>query len=468
MKINKLTSIFLIAGLMLAGCSKELDLKPTDVVEEDVAFNNVAALQKGLNTAYARYAAARANLNFVSSLTSDETRFGPNNGGSGQFAFRYQYNADGTSGGDVTGAFYAYYSMIDQTNRVLAKINNVPASSAVEETLKKSINGQLLALRAMGHFELLQAYAGKYNPSGLGVMVVTQSCLTCFPARNTMGETISQVEMDLTNAKNLLPAVTPATFKDSSLNQISVTGIQARVALYKGEWQNAADLATTVINSNVKTLATGNNFRGIWEDVTGNTSEVLFRVHLPLSAIVGGTWTSTNGNIIFAPSDKLTATYGTGDIRATTYIGTNGTGQRYVKKFSNSSRGGSIVDLKGMRIAEMYLIRAEARAELNDLAGAASDIATLRAARIAPSPTVSYADKATAITDILLERYRELAFEGFRFFDLKRRGLPVQRNASDVDSPLWQTLAADSHRFTYPIPQDEMQANVNMVQNPQY
>ena len=127
------------------------------------------------------------------------------------------------------------------------------------------------------------------------------------------------------------------------------------------------------------------------------------------------------------------------------------------------------MDLKGIRTVEMYLIRAEARAELNDLAGAAADINTIRQNRITGyTPIGAYPDKASAINDILLERYRELAFEGFRFYDLKRRNLDVQRAASDVDSPLWQTLPAGNYRFVFPIPIDEMLANPNMVQNDDY
>jgi starch-binding outer membrane protein, SusD/RagB family len=246
---------------------------------------------------------------------------------------------------------------------------------------------------------------------------------------------------------------------------VSVTAIQARVALYKGEWQKASDYATTVIGSGVKTLATGSGFTGIWTDV--NTNEILFRSRLENSAALGGQWTSTNGNVIFSPSDKLTASYSASDIRLNTYIGTTG-GKRYVKKFSTSSRGGSIVDLKGIRISEMYLIRAEAKAELNDLTGAASDVNTLRTARITGYTPVSYSDKASAVADVILERYKELAFEGFRFFDLKRKGLALQRNASDVDSPVWQAMTASDYRFVYPIPSEEMLANPNMKQNPGY
>jgi starch-binding outer membrane protein, SusD/RagB family len=464
MRINIIGACFALA-IAFAGCKKDLDLRPTDTVGEEVAFNSVASLQKGLNTAYARYSLARADKSFVSSITSDEVKFGPGNGGTGQFGYRLQYNSDATSGGDVTNGFFLYYSMLDMVNRVLERLPEIPATGT-EITQRTAINGQLLALRALGHFELLEAYSQKYDAADpLGIAVTTTSCLTCYPARNTVAEVIASVEKDLADAKAILPAVTPSGYNDLALNQVSITAIQARVALHKGEWQKAADYATSVITSGVKTLAAGSAFTGIWTDA--NTNEILFRSRLENSAALGGQWTSTNGSIIFSPSDKLTATYTAADVRLNAYIGTN-SGSRFVKKFSSSSRGGSIVDVKNIRIAEMYLLRAEARAELNDLAGAASDINTLRTARIAGYTNISYADKASAITDILLERYKELAFEGFRFFDLKRRALPLQRNASDVDSPLWQTMAAGDKRFVYPVPAEEILANPNFQQNPGY
>jgi len=464
MRIRVISSVILLFVLG-AGCKKNVDLKPTDTVTEDVAYNNVAALQKGLNTAYANYAGARVDKSWVSSLTSDETRFGPDNGGTGQFAYRLQYGSDGSTGGDVTNGFFLYYRVIDRVNRVLERLPLVAANSAAEASQKTAINGQLLALRALSHFELLEAYSKKYDPTDpLGVIVMTQTCLTCYPARNTVADVVARVEQDLADAKLLVPAVSGA-YNDLVLNPISITAIQARVALYKGEWQKASDYATTVISSGAKTLATGVGFTNIWTD--GNTNELLFRSRFENSAALGANWTNTNGNVIFSPSDKLTNAYATTDVRLNAFIGTT-SGKRYLKKFYSSSRGGGIVDLKGIRIAEMYLIRAEARAELNDLAGASADINTLRTARIAGYTPITYADKGTAVADIIQERFKELCFEGFRFFDLKRKGLPLQRSASDVDSPVWQNLAAGDKRFVYPIPADEILANPNMKQNQGY
>ena len=471
-KINhKFFLLLAAAGLAISGCKKDLDLKPTDTIDPVRAFQNLDDIRKGLNTAYSRY--SRLNTMYVAALLSDEIKFGPDNGGGGQFGYRYQFGSDGTTGGDVIGGWAAFYSMIDQTNRVLSRVDDVAATGSVVEGERPVMKAELLALRAVGHFELLNYYSKKYNPADpLGVPVITQSCISCFPARNSVGAVMTQIEADLAQAKSLMPDVTSSGYNDLTLNKITVTALQARVAIYKGEWQKAVDLATVVINSNIKPLVSGTAYTGIWTDA--NTNETLWRLRYETNGGVGGIWTSTPGNVAFSPSDKLTASYTSNDIRLNAFIGNGtgaspdfiGTGKRYVKKFFESGRGGRVVDVKAIRTAEMYLIRAEANAELNNLAASAADLNFLRSKRITGYTDESFTDKATLIDAIMTERFKELAFEGFRFFDLKRRGLPVNRLSSDVDSPLWQTLPANSDRFTLPIPNEEILANKNMVQNP--
>jgi hypothetical protein len=125
--------------------------------------------------------------------------------------------------------------------------------------------------------------------------------------------------------------------------------------------------------------------------------------------------------------------------------------------------------MKCARIAEMYLIRAEANAKKAspDLAAGAADLNTLRAQRITGYVNETFASAADLITAVLDERFKELCFEGFRFYDLRRNNLPVQRNASDA-SPAWQTLPITSYRFVFPIPDAEIRANPNMTQNEGY
>ncbi len=466
MKQNKYIIYMLAAVVGLSSCKKDLDQQPTDTFSEANAFLTMADIQLGANAAHGRYG-AYANDMYASALISDEAKLGVDNSGQGALTYRYQYASDGTSGGDVIGAFGGYYAIIDQTNRVLPKIPLVTATAA-EEPRRNIIKGQMLALRGIAHFGLLQSYSKNYDPTDTkGVPVMLVSDPLAKPARNTMGEVMGQIENDLAEAKTLLPAVTPADFKDTVMNRINVAAYQARIALYKGDYNAAITFSSEVINSGIKPLVTGPQFEAIWTDDTDN--EVLFRVRYETSAAIGGLWTTTGGNIYIAPSDKLVNSYAANDIRLAAYIGTTGAGNNYVNKFFSSSRGGRVVDLKAIRTAEMYLIRAEAYAKraTPDLAAGAADLNALRAQRIPGYVDETFASAAALITAVLEERFKELAFEGFRLFDLKRNNLPVQRLSSDA-AAAWQTLAAGDYRFVLPIPNTELLANPNMVQNDGY
>lgn len=453
----------LIALTGLTSCDKFLDLQPTDSFTDANAFQNLNHLQLGTNAIYARYG-AYANDMYVSALLSDEAKLGKDNSGQGALTYRYQYSSDGTTGGDVVSAFGSYYSLIDQTNRVLAaidKVNVLPNEQAREDVLK----GQNLAMRALGHFGLLQAYCKNYDPNDpLGVPVMTASQPDAKPARNTVAQVMLQIMGDLHNARQLLFT---QPFSDTVMNRYNVEAYLARIHLYAGAYDSAAYYAENVINSGVRTLASNAEFPGIWTDLS--TAEIMFRIRYETSTAIGGLWTTTGSNIYIAPSDKLRAQYSTSDVRQSAYIGLDATGAPYVNKFYQSTRGGRVVDMKACRLAEMYLISAEAnaRAAGGNLTTAADRLNQLRAKRISGYSPQTFASAQEIIDATLLERYKELCFEGFRFWDLKRSNLPVQRLSSDA-SPDWQTLPAGDYRFVLPIPRDELNANPNMVQNPGY
>jgi hypothetical protein len=465
MKLNNKFFYFLLAGFVVStGCKKELDKQPTSTFSPDNAYETVADLQLGTNEVYARYNAYLNDI-YVNSLISDEAKLGVDNAGQGALTYRFQYASDGTSGADVIAAYSGYYSMIDQVNSVLSFIPQVIAPA--EETRKNVLRGQLLALRAVAHFSLLEFYADRYDPAKSGVPIMLQSEVFVNKPRHTQGEVMAQIEKDLADAKALLPAVTPASFSDTVMNQVNIAGYQARIALYKRDYSAAITHATTVINSMVKPLASAATFPNIWQDLS--SAEVLMRRRMATSTALGALYTLPGGQIYISPSDKLVAALPATDVRRATFIGTSG-GNNYVNKHFTSPRGGRAVDIKIMRISEMYLIRAEAYARTGnagDVALGAADLNTLRAARITGYTPVTFATGEALAIAVLDERFKELCFEGFRFFDLKRNYLPVLRLASDA-SPEWQTLAAGNFRFTMPIPLFELQANPATVQNPGY
>ena len=462
----KYSFFILIVITLFSSCKKDINLQPIDSFSDANAFLSLDDVQLGVNGAYGRYG-TYANDMYINALISDESKLGADNAGQGAFTFRWQYSSDGSSGGDVIAEFGGYYSLIDQVNRVLPFAKTVSVNAG-EEGRRDKLKGELLALRALGHFGALQAYSKNYNASDpLGVPLLLKSDPLGKPARNSMDEVMASIESDLDSAKTLLQTTSVSDFSDTVMNPINITAYQARIALYRRDYDAAITYSTEVINSGVKPLVSGSAFQGIWTD--DNANETLFRIKFLTSGAIGSLWTTTGGQVYVAPSDKLTASYDAADIRKNTYIATNPGGNRYVNKFFQSARGGRVVDIKACRISEMYLVRAEAYAKRSnpDLAAGTADLNTLRASRITGYTDENFATATGLVDAILQERFKELAFEGFRLFDLKRNNLPVERLAADA-SPAWQTLPASSNLFVFPIPRTEINANPNMVQNPGY
>ena len=163
----------------------------------------------------------------------------------------------------------------------------------------------------------------------------------------------------------------------------------------------------------------------------------------------------------------------TKDIRYKAYIkydDTRGTDKHLYRVSKYAGGGTNVADVKLYRTGEMYLIRAEAYAETpGKLAEAAADLNALRAARVNGYADQSFAGKDALIDAIYLERFKELAFEGHRFFDLRRRNLPIVRTAADAINNLGAVqLQPTEAQYAFPIPDYELKANKNMEQNPKY
>lgn len=228
-------------------------------------------------------------------------------------------------------------------------------------------------------------------------------------------------------------------------------------------------------------------FAGIWTDA--NTNEVAMRIVRTASvggrigSLFRGTSSSTAniGVVTWKPTDKLWNSYDqVNDVRFASYLKdeplltTAGRQSRIINKYAGTgiaTANENVNNAKVFRTGEMYLIRAEARAELNRFTGAnsaESDINVLRAARINGYANVTFTSKVEAIDAIMLERFKELPFEGHRFWDLKRRNLPVQRILAEAPTAVSATLPVGDLHFLLPIPLTEMQANSLMTQNPGY
>ncbi len=460
--MKKLRNVFAILCLMFVftSCKKELELRPTDAIDISKAFLSVRDVEQGLLGVYGSN--NQTNKIYIGSILADETKISNENRGQGQFEFKWQYSS-GTGG--VTAAYRQYFTMIDRIHKVIDGMSNVTPTTSDETNQMARIRGELFALRGIANFEsLINVMPPGYDANALGIAIVTKSCLECTPSRNKVGEVIAQIEADLALAK--AEANIPTAPSDPlRLSKAAISGYQARVALLKKDWPAAITFASDAITQSGKTLSASNAFAAYWKDE--NENETILKYRNQTSPVL--LWRDTNGDVFFEPSDKLKGLFNRiNDIRFSTYFSASGSDTSIVDKYKGSSFGATINDLKIIRLSELYLIRAEAYAETNALSLAANDLNILRTARINGYVPETFTTSSTAIAAILAEKNKELCFEGFRYYDLKRKNLPINRLATDVQSNTWQNLNANDYRFTLPIPQNAIDANPNTQQNPNY
>lgn len=463
-------------------CKKMIEIEETDFIDADKALTNVSNIEEAIIGAYAAFNTEMSiQLNGV---FSDELKSGDFY--NAQTTHEWQFTSSDIGIRDNYTAINPLYSVINRINMALRALPNAKGTTAADEALRSKVKGEALFLRAYCHFELFRYYCGNYDVEGLAMPYMEVPSLETF-ARIKMGPYFQKIETDLTEAKTLLPTSLTDIYRATKL---AATGLQARIALYKRDWPNAITFASEYISG--IPLASKTDFPRIWKD--SSNSELSYKIKKVntqgrLGSFYRGIFTKNPAgdtlvpaSIPWVPSDKLWSQYNqSDDIRFSSYLideprlaAVAGKPHKIVKKYAGAgytNANENVADVKVFRTAEMYLIRAEARAEQDVFTGAnsaESDINELRAARINGYTNVIFTSKADAITEIVNERFKELAFEGHRFWDLRRRGLPVQRLASDAPNADATTLPANNFRFVLPIPRTEMQANPKMVQNPGY
>ncbi len=455
------TCLILCVVSSFSSCNK-LDINPTDSIDPSKAFRNLDDIDKGILGAY-----SALDYTLIANVVtvSDEAVMPSENNVSNSDAYRWLYTA---SSGSVTAAFGEYYIAIDRANRVLAGLANL---GEVDRATAQAYRGELLAIRAFAHLELLKAYAAGYEPTSMGIPYMLKSVIG-YPKRDSFAEVIQSIKADLTEALSLLSP------DDSDLTRINKTAsyaILARTALFAKDWDLAITASTQVMEA--VPLASLTEFPKIWTDKSN--AEVLWklaRVGTTNSRIGNFFFRQDGGIVLYAPSEKLIATWDKiHDIRYDSYIEYNpnrGTGKSLyqIKKYrGGNSDAPGLADIKLLRASEAYLIRAEAYAEKNQLALAAADINALGKARSTVYTELQFASQGAAIEQIYLERYKEFAFEGHRFFDLKRRNMPIQRSAADQANTAGAlTLLPSQAAYHFPIPADEIAINKNIIQNPNY
>ncbi|GAB3641469.1 RagB/SusD family nutrient uptake outer membrane protein [Spirosoma arcticum] len=346
------------------------------------------------------------------------------------------------------------YRTINICNTVLANLN------LALEANRPNVEGQAKFIRASMYFELVRLFARDWNDGSAatnpGVPLVTAptTVLDASSAvgRSTVAAVYDQVIADLTDAETKLGDT------DDEYGFLATKGAAAaqlsRVYLQKSDFPNAANAANRVITGQQYQLVDIEEVFDQRTNINGiNTDETIFALQITdqdgtnsLNTFYGATDVGGRGDINV--TEAHLALYGADDARSQLFY-EDGDGQIRTIKFRNQ-----FGNIQVLRLAEMYLTRAEANLRAGTSVGAAplADVNLIRARAGAAPLTAAQLN----VNAILAERRRELAFEGTLIYDLKR----TRQNVG--------ALAFNSPRLIFPIPLREVTTNVALVQNEGY
>jgi hypothetical protein len=484
-------SMLTALALGLSSCKKAyLDTIPSDQVAASLSFSTTANAQFAVNGIYRNMYQSYANQDEggESSIMIDNDMMGEDvvnpTTGSGWFIAAYRYITHRTV--NATQLLYVYkyyYTIIENANAVIAGVDGAVGP----DVDKKSIRGEALALRGYAHYQLVQLFGKRYDATAvpntqLGIPIKLTPGTDPI-ARSTVEDVYTQINADLDAAITNLTGASPRATK-SHINLNVVQGMKARVALTMQNYTVAityAQLARTGFTlmtnsdyvSGFNNLANNEWIWGVNEIADQSTFFNSFCAYMSVN--FNSTHVRTDpkciNNLLY---NQISAT----DIRKQLWDPTaanpaftpppNGSRFPYMnRKFKATDSGYSYADLVFMRAGEMYLIEAEANARLGNSGPAQNALYTLAVNRD-PAYVKSINTGQPLIDEILIQRRVELWGEGFRFLDLKRLNLPLNRNGANhvASVAVTFTLPAGDPIWQYLFPQAELNTNTLLVQNP--
>jgi hypothetical protein len=385
-----------------------------------------------------------------------------------------------------------YYRWILNANFILENIDQYEDTNT---SLHHGLKGEALCFRAFAHFNLVQMYAKRYqaggNNSQMGVPVRLSSEASPM-ARNTVEEVYNSINADLDLAIQLLEEYEPedaaSADRRNHFTRETASGLKARVALAQQDYATAAIAADAAIQKAKEqgyTLMKGDELYHGFATITTSTKETLWGAmtksdqtvyfysfyaymswNYNATAIRTGVKSIGLGTYeLISPTDLRLAWWdptGSKDdlpnADFSPYPGQN-------RKFRANSLGDAVGDYAFMRIAELYLTKAEALARQGKDAEAQAVLTEFALTR---DPEYKASNTGAALVEeIMTQRRIELWGEGFRWYDLKRLDMPVKRIGSNWDISFCRELdiPAGDIRWQYAIPQEELDANPLMKTN---
>ena len=444
---------FLYPFLLLASlnsCKKFLEVQPQDSIADDLTIVDKASAQTALRGVYR---ALSADNYYGSSFPSVGYLQGDNIQWTGSQSIVQQFidhkvKADNAT---VAGIWSAIYATINRANYVIDRVPPL-VDATLSDADRAQLTGEAYFIRGLAYFDLARTWGG--------VQLVLTPTLSATDKtnirRSSLQETYAQVLADLTKAASLLTL--PTAQNPVRANRESAWGLLSRFYLYNGNWAEAENYAGKVISNttNYQLLKPYNSFFQPSSAVATKESvfEIAYSATYPNAHRNQWQPPANGGTRQIAPNDAL--------VNLLSDPATGGTRNALIAKTSAGLWYGNLYYRSPasdpayvLRIAELYLIRAEARAQQGKLAEGLADLISVRdRAGLVASAASS---KEALLLAIENERRLEFALEPHRWFDLVRTG----RAAAVLG-------VTDANKYVLPVPAVELLADKALTQNPGY
>lgn len=430
--IKKIEIIILIAVLSIcaSACTDFLEIDPprTDLIRQTVFENDETAraavvdLYYEINGLSGFASGGSKSISYYGAISCDDAINALNLPVANQF---YE-NSILPDNSNLLALWSQLYKTIYKANAIIEGLSN---QSNVTVALKSQLEGEARFFRAFCHFYLVNLFGDV--PLALSTDYNTNQRI----GRSALDQVYGQIVEDLKKAQVLLAEdYTYSNAERIHANKWAATALLARTYLYQQDWTNADVQASAVIdNTLLYSLPT------LDEVFLKNSPEAI----LQLAPLTGNVYDRTTALAYTRLQPVLLAAFEADDQRLSTWI-TNG---KFANKYKSADRSYSEYSVV-LRLAEQYLIRAEARAHLNNISGAVEDINVIRSRAGLPGTTAT--DQSTCLSAIEHERRVELFMEwGHRWLDLKRTN-----RTNEVLPPLkpyWKETAR-----LFPIPEAQI------------
>ncbi|WP_240475236.1 RagB/SusD family nutrient uptake outer membrane protein [Flavobacterium reichenbachii] len=462
MKANNVF-LFIIFAVFFTSCENELDLDPKQREDASVTLSTEAGITNVLTGTYALAANGNAYggrillyadlLGVTGVLNTTDLRW------RGTYAeLRQMYLKDMQSDNVIIEGTYARcYEIINAANTVIDNI------SVVKDPERQAVMiGEANFLRSLAYFDLVRFFAKPYVSgqanNQLGVVIRPNAIYDFNADLSKQRSTVAEVYQVIINGLNLAYTNLPEenTFY---ADKYAAQALLARVYLQQGNYAGARDAADDVIENSGHGLSS--NYAAAFNHDTDQTEDV-FSIQITKQTGLNDVNTfyesENNGGRggDFSIRDAYLEKFSDPDDRAVFYYENEANGRILTSKYTDQFANVGLI-----RLAELYLIRAEANLRLGTAVGNSplDDINIIR--------NRAKADELLAVTldDILLERELELGMEGFLIHDIRRTQRSIDISTDGDGSKL---LPFDADNLVFPIPLKETDANKKITQNPGY